>query len=148
MEPFVCCCSVTTPSPSALVTVTSRNFLDPEIAASKYGKVKTLGVDNSSNIIRTGRFLDSRMAQTADAACTQLRVPSLPRTGDEDEADSSRRLRQSRGRGEEWSTRKTSSGGDPTCFVPGTQPFYTASSTAAVPALRNSCKDLVRGLPA
>ena len=43
-----------------------------------------------------GRFLDSWMAQTADAAYTQLRVQPLPRTGDKDEADGSRRLRQSK----------------------------------------------------
>ena len=55
MEPSGCCCSITTPSPSALASVTSRNFLDPEIAASKSGKAKTLGLDNSSTISRTMR---------------------------------------------------------------------------------------------
>ena len=53
MEPSGCCCSITTLSPSALASVTSRNFLDPEIAASKSGKAKTLGLDKSSNISRT-----------------------------------------------------------------------------------------------
>ena len=56
MEPSVCCCSITTPSPSALASITSRNFLDPEIAASKSGKAKTLRLDNSSNISRTMRY--------------------------------------------------------------------------------------------
>ena len=55
MEPSGCCCSITTPSPSALASVTSRNFLDPEIATSKSGKAKTLGLDNSSKISRTMR---------------------------------------------------------------------------------------------
>ena len=48
------------------------------------------------------------MAQTADAVCTQFRVQPLPRTGEEDGADSSRCLRQSRSRRQERSTRKTS----------------------------------------
>ena len=52
MEPSGFCCSITTRSQSALASVTSRNFLDPEIAASKSGKAKTLGLDNSSNISR------------------------------------------------------------------------------------------------
>ena len=47
-------------------------------------------------VFQGGWFLDSRMAQTADAPCSQLRVSQLPRTGDEDEADGSGRLRQSR----------------------------------------------------
>ena len=55
MEPSGCCCSITTPSPSALTSVTSLDFLDPEIAASKSGKAKTLGIDNSANISRTMR---------------------------------------------------------------------------------------------
>ena len=55
MEPSGCCCSITILSPSALASVTSRNFLDPEIVASKSGKAKTLGLDNSSNISRTIR---------------------------------------------------------------------------------------------
>ena len=42
MEPSDCCCSITTPSLYALTSVTSGNFLDPEIAASKSGKAKTL----------------------------------------------------------------------------------------------------------
>ena len=45
MEPYGCCCSITTPRPSALASVTSRIFLDPEIAASKSEKTKTLGLD-------------------------------------------------------------------------------------------------------
>ena len=49
------CCSITAPSPSALASVTSQNFLDPEIAASKSGKAKTLGLNNSCNISRTMR---------------------------------------------------------------------------------------------
>ena len=49
MEPSGCFCSIATPSPSALASVTSRNFLDPEMVASKSGKTKTLGLDNSSN---------------------------------------------------------------------------------------------------
>ena len=45
-EPSGCCCSITTPSPSALASVTSRNSLDPEIiAASRAGKPKPLGLD-------------------------------------------------------------------------------------------------------
>ena len=55
-------------------------------------QIRDLGEDFSED-----GFWDSRMAQTADVACTQLRVPPLPRTGDEDEADGSQRLRQSRG---------------------------------------------------
>ena len=55
MEPSGCFCFITTPSPSALASVTSRNFLDPEIAASKSGKAKTLGLDNLSDISRTMR---------------------------------------------------------------------------------------------
>ena len=55
MEPSGCCYSITTPSPSALASVTSRNFLDPEIAVSKSGKAGTLGLDNSSNVSRTMR---------------------------------------------------------------------------------------------
>ena len=55
MEPSECYCSITTPSPSTLTSVTSRNFLDPEIAASKSGKAKILGLDISSNISRTMR---------------------------------------------------------------------------------------------
>ena len=55
MEPSGCWCSITTPSPSALITVTSRNFLDLEKAASKSGKAKTLGLDNLSNISQTMR---------------------------------------------------------------------------------------------
>ena len=55
MGPSGCCCSIAKPSPSALVSLTSRNFLDPEIAASKSRKAKTLGLDNSSNITRTLR---------------------------------------------------------------------------------------------
>ena len=62
------------------------------------------------------------MAQTADAACTQLRVPPSPRIVDEDEADGSRRLRQSRSRREERSNRKTSFGGDTTCLCLGLSP--------------------------
>ena len=55
MEPSGCCCSIITPSPSALASVTSRNILDPEIAASKSEKAETLGLDKSSNISRTMR---------------------------------------------------------------------------------------------
>ena len=55
MESSGYCCSITTLSPSALASVTSRNFLDPEIAALKFGKAKTLGLDNSSNNSRTMR---------------------------------------------------------------------------------------------
>ena len=55
MEPSACCSSVTTPSPSALISVTSRNFLDLEITASKSGKAQTLGLDNLSNIFQTIR---------------------------------------------------------------------------------------------
>ena len=47
-------------------------------------------------IFQGGWFLDSSIAQTADAPCSQLRVSPLSRTGDEDEADGSGRLRQSR----------------------------------------------------
>ena len=57
MEPSGCCCSITTPSPSALASVTSLNFLDSEIAASKSEKAETLGLDNSANISRTMRSL-------------------------------------------------------------------------------------------
>ena len=53
MEPSVCCCSITTPSPSAFASITSRNFHDLEIAASKSGKAKTLRLGNSSNTSRT-----------------------------------------------------------------------------------------------
>ena len=55
MEPSGCCCYITTLSPSALASVASRSFLDLEKAASKSGKAKTLGLDNSSNISRTMR---------------------------------------------------------------------------------------------
>ena len=55
MEPSGCCCSTTTPSPSARASVMSRNFLDPEIPASISGKAKSLGLDSSSNISRTMR---------------------------------------------------------------------------------------------
>ena len=55
MESSDCCCSITTPSPSALASVKRQNFFDPEIAASKSGKAKTLGLDNLSNISRTMR---------------------------------------------------------------------------------------------
>ena len=54
MEPSGCCCSITTPSLSALASVMSRNVVGPEIAASKSGKI--LGLDNSSNISRTMRL--------------------------------------------------------------------------------------------
>ena len=56
MEPSGCCCSITKPSPSVLASVMSRNYLDPEIAASISGKAKTLGLDNLSNISRTMRL--------------------------------------------------------------------------------------------
>ena len=46
---------MTAPNLSALASVMSRNFLDPEIAASNSGKAKTLGLNNSSNISRTMR---------------------------------------------------------------------------------------------
>ena len=55
MAPSGCCCSVTTPSPFALASVTSRNFLDPQIAVMKSGKAKTLGLDSSSHISRAMR---------------------------------------------------------------------------------------------
>ena len=55
MKPSGFCCSITTPSLYALASVTSRNFLDPEIAASKSGKANTLGLDSSFNISRTMR---------------------------------------------------------------------------------------------
>ena len=38
-----------------LASVTSRTFLDPETAASRFGKAKLLGLKNSSNISRTMR---------------------------------------------------------------------------------------------
>ena len=55
LEPSGCCCFIATPNPSALASVMSRNCLDPEIAASKSGKAKTLELDNSSNISWTMR---------------------------------------------------------------------------------------------
>ena len=55
MEPSGCCCFNTIPNPSVLASVTSRNVLDLKIAASKFGKVKTLGLDEPSNISRTMR---------------------------------------------------------------------------------------------
>ena len=55
MEPSGCCCSIATPNPSALASVMSRSFFYPEIAASKSGKAKALGLDNSCNISRTMR---------------------------------------------------------------------------------------------
>ena len=56
MEPSVCSYSITTPSLSALASITSRSFLDSEIAASKSGKAKTLRLGNSSQISRTMRY--------------------------------------------------------------------------------------------
>ena len=55
MEPSGCRCSITTPSPSALISETSRNFLGLEIAASKSGKAQTLGLDNLSDVSQTMR---------------------------------------------------------------------------------------------
>ena len=82
-----------------------------------------------------GTALARTPGTTASAApvTNPLRDP-----GGEDEADDSQCLRWSRSRREERSTRETSLGVSCAHPVPGTQPFYTASSPVVVPDLRSS----------